>query len=160
WLGEREVYYWGDLDTHGFAMLDRLRVSFPATRSLLMNRATLLAHQPLWGTEEAQHIAALGRLTPDEAALYADLRYDRLGRSVRLEQERISFGWLHRAPEALGRLVRPDGGRRTATGNGSPHAAPAEVARRRRSRAAGMALAFLPRSARKSTRTTQLSGSP
>jgi len=101
WLAECEVYYWGDLDTHGFAMLDRLRMSFSATRSLLMNRATLLAHQPLWVTEQAPHIAALDHLTSDEAALYADLRYDRLGRSVRLEQERISFGWLHRALEAL-----------------------------------------------------------
>src|SRR5262245_2887666 len=36
WVGEREIYYWSDLDTHGFAMLDRLRASFPRTRSLLM----------------------------------------------------------------------------------------------------------------------------
>ena len=38
--------------------------------------------------------ATLDRLTPEEAALYADLRYDRLGRSVRLEQERIPLTWL------------------------------------------------------------------
>ncbi len=101
WLGEREVRYWSDLDTHGFAMLDRLRASFPRARSLLMDRATLLAHRPLWATEEAPHVAPLDRLTPDESALYADLRYDRLARSVRLEQERISFGWLRRALDAL-----------------------------------------------------------
>ena len=29
WLADRDVHYWGDLDTHGFAMLDRLRASFP-----------------------------------------------------------------------------------------------------------------------------------
>jgi hypothetical protein len=101
WLGEREVCYWSDLDTHGFAMLDRLRASIPGARSLLMDRKTLLAHRPLWTTEEAPHVAPLDRLTSDEAALYADLRYDRLGRSVRLEQERISFGWLRRALDAL-----------------------------------------------------------
>lgn len=101
WLAEREVHYWGDLDTHGLAMLDRLRASFPRARSFLMDRATLLAHRALWTTEEAPHIAPLDRLTPEEAALYADLRYDRLSRSVRLEQERISFGWLRRALEAL-----------------------------------------------------------
>ena len=59
-----------------------------------MDRVTLEAHRLLWTTEEAPHIAPLGRLTPEEAALYADLRYDRLGRSVRLEQERISFALL------------------------------------------------------------------
>jgi hypothetical protein len=82
-------------------MLDRLRASLPAVRSLLMDRATLLAHRPLWTAEEAPHIAPLDRLTPEEAALYADLRYDRLARAARLEQERISFGWLRRALDAL-----------------------------------------------------------
>ena len=91
WLADLDVHYWGDLDTHGFAMLDRLRASLPRARSLLMDRTTLLAHRPLWTTEEAPHIATLDRLTREEAKLYADLRYDRLGRSVRLEQERISF---------------------------------------------------------------------
>jgi hypothetical protein len=31
-------------------------------------------------------------LTLEEKALYDDLRFDRLGRGVRLEQERISLG--------------------------------------------------------------------
>jgi hypothetical protein len=66
-----------------------------------MDRATLEAHRPLSTTEEVPHIAPLDRLTPKEAALYADLRYDRLGRSVRLEQERISFGWLQSALDSL-----------------------------------------------------------
>lgn len=101
WLRECEVYYWGDIDTHGFAMLDRLRASLPGARSLLMDRETLLSHRPMWTTEEAPHIASLDRLTPSEAALYADLRFDRLARSVRLEQERISFGCLRRALDAL-----------------------------------------------------------
>ena len=101
WLSERDVHYWSDLDTHGFAMLDRLRASLPRVRSLLMDRATLLTHRPLWTAEEAPHVAPLDRLTPEEAALYADLRYDRLARSVRLEQERISFAWLRSVFDAL-----------------------------------------------------------
>jgi hypothetical protein len=80
WLADCEVHYWGDLDTHGFAMLDRLRASLPLARSLLMDRATLLAHRPLWTNEEAPYIASLDRLTTEEAALYADLRYDQLAR--------------------------------------------------------------------------------
>ena len=47
--------------------------------------------------KDAPHVGTLDRLTPDEAAIYPDLRHDRHGRSVRLEQERIGFGWVCRA---------------------------------------------------------------
>ena len=94
WLSKCEIRYWSDIDTHGFAMLDRLRASFPHARSLLMDRDTLLAHRPMWTTEDVPFVASLERLTTAEAELYADLRFDRLGRSVRLEQERIPFSWL------------------------------------------------------------------
>ena len=30
WLADCDLHYWGDLDTHGFAMLDRLRSMFPS----------------------------------------------------------------------------------------------------------------------------------
>lgn len=92
WLGRRELHYWSDLDTHGFAMLDRLREAFPDALSLLMDRNTLVANKALWGIEDAPHIAPLTRLTTAEAAVFDDLRFDRLGRGVRLEQERIPFG--------------------------------------------------------------------
>ena len=36
----------------------------------------------------------LPRLTAHERALYDDLRADRFGRHVRLEQERIGFAWV------------------------------------------------------------------
>lgn len=91
WLGRRELHYWGDLDTHGFAMLDRLREAFPDALSLLMDRNTLVANKALWGIEDAPHIAPLTRLTIAEAAVFDDLRFDRLGWGVRLEQERIPF---------------------------------------------------------------------
>ena len=97
WLTDGDLYYWGDLDTHGFAMLDRLRVHVPRARSMLMDRATLLAHRAQWTVEDAPHIGVLDRLTEPEAVLYADLRFDRLGRSVRLEQERIGFRHVREA---------------------------------------------------------------
>ena len=97
WLHDRRIHYWGDIDTHGFAMLDRLRASFPQAKSLLMDRETLLAHKSLWGREEAPHTGQLARLNEQEQALYDDLRQNRLGDGVRLEQERISFSRLQRA---------------------------------------------------------------
>jgi hypothetical protein len=88
WLGRRQLHYWGDIDTHGFAILDRLRGAFPNALSFLMDCNTLTANMALWTTEEAPHVAPLQRLTIPELALFVDLRFDRLGRGVRLEQER------------------------------------------------------------------------
>ncbi len=97
WLSTKRLHYWGDIDTHGFAILDRLRGLFPHTVSLLMDRDTLSAHRDLWAHEVAPHREALERLSDEEQSLYDDLREDRLGSGVRLEQERIAFGWAERA---------------------------------------------------------------
>ncbi|HEY5978477.1 MAG TPA: Wadjet anti-phage system protein JetD domain-containing protein [Microlunatus sp.] len=94
WLVDVDVRYWGDLDTHGFAILDRLRAWLPQTRSVLMDRQTLLAHRDRWGTEDRPTAARLGRLSPDEQDLYGDLVVDALGDRVRLEQERIDWSWV------------------------------------------------------------------
>ncbi len=97
WMSGRPIYYWGDIDTHGFAMLDRLRGGFPIARSLLMNRETLMAHRSLWGREDVPCRAALSRLEEDERALFDDLGSGRLGENVRLEQERVSYAFLERS---------------------------------------------------------------
>lgn len=91
WLRGVDVVYWGDIDTHGFAILDRLRAWLPEARSVLMDRETLLAHQDRWVTEDRPATSVLTRLTPDEQNLYTDLVEDRLGDRVRLEQERIDW---------------------------------------------------------------------
>ncbi len=95
WLKTVAINYWGDIDTHGFAMLDQLRSYFPQARSMLMNRTTLLANQQFWGTEPKPLSRDLPRLTPDEQSLYQDLIANSLAKSLRLEQERISYGMLH-----------------------------------------------------------------
>ncbi len=94
WLHDRQMYYWGDIDTHGFAILDQLRSHFPQAQSFLMDRDTLLAHRKLWETEPSPLTRPLPRLTPSETALYQDLRSNRLGDHIRLEQERIGYDWL------------------------------------------------------------------
>ena len=94
WLAQRRVQYAGDLDTHGFAILDRLRGWHPGVTSVLMDRQTLLSHRDRWGREPAPTRTPLSHLTPDEDDLYQDLGQDVLGPSVRLEQERIDYAWL------------------------------------------------------------------
>jgi hypothetical protein len=93
WLRSAEVRYWGDLDTHGFAILNQLRAWLPQTQSFLMDRETLLAHRDRWVSEGSPTRARLVRLTTEESALYEDLVSDRLGEKVRLEQERIDWKW-------------------------------------------------------------------
>lgn len=94
WLAKVPVYYWGDLDTHGLAILDRARAHAPHIASLLMDEETLLAHRALWGREAQQSFAvALPRLTPAEQALFIALRENRWGTGVRLEQERIPWDY-------------------------------------------------------------------
>ncbi|MCW2909652.1 MAG: uncharacterized protein JWL68_4441 [Actinomycetia bacterium] len=97
WLAGLDIVYWGDLDTHGFAILDRLRHHLPGARSVLMDRATLLGHRDQWVTEPSPTAAALGHLDRAESALYADLISDAYASSVRLEQERISFSAVEKA---------------------------------------------------------------
>lgn len=94
WLADKSIHYWGDIDTHGFAILDELRSHFPQVQSLLMDRPTLLEHQTLWGEEATPTNRDLPRLTPDEQSLYNDLRDQRLSKNLRLEQERIAFHLL------------------------------------------------------------------
>jgi len=96
WLDDKEIVYWGDIDTHGFAILDQLRGRFPFARSLLMDRDTMLQHKAFWGREDRPTDRELLRLRPAESALYDDLRFNRLGPDVRLEQERIGFEWVER----------------------------------------------------------------
>ncbi|KZC19017.1 MULTISPECIES: Wadjet anti-phage system protein JetD domain-containing protein [Rhodanobacter] len=97
WLKRCAIHYWGDIDTHGFAILDQLRSRFDHVSSLLMDRTTLDAHEVHWGEEHEQVLHDLPRLSPDERALFDDLRDNRIRENLRLEQERIGFHWLTEA---------------------------------------------------------------
>lgn len=95
WMRERDVLYWGDIDTHGFAILDRLRAHLPQVRSLLMDAQTLLAHRHVWGREapDKRYAAELACLTEEERRLQQALLDDVYGERLRLEQERIAYEW-------------------------------------------------------------------
>lgn len=97
WLHGPRIRYWGDLDTHGFAILDQFRSTFPEAESFLMDRDTLLAHKALWTTEPSPTHVELPRLRLEEAGLYDDLRHNHLSASLRLEQERLRFSWVEAA---------------------------------------------------------------
>jgi hypothetical protein len=97
WLAHKNLVYWGDIDTHGFAILNSVRCSFEGARSMLMDRATLFAHEGQWVGEPNPTSEHLEALVPDEASLYTDLVEGVLGRSVRLEQETVSYAAIRQA---------------------------------------------------------------
>lgn len=92
WIAKARCVYWGDLDTHGFAILNRARTYLPGLRSILMDEETLHSHQYLWVEEKDQHAAEiLLQLTNPEPAVYQAINRNVWGQNVRLEQERIAW---------------------------------------------------------------------
>lgn len=85
WLQQRQVAYWGDLDTWGLAMLATARQHLPQLHALLMDKAHFDAHahnavvEPVHANEFSQ-----ASLLPPEVEL---ARYLRTLTQGRLEQE-------------------------------------------------------------------------
>lgn len=95
WMREKEIYYWGDIDTHGFGILNQFRDLFPAAESFLMDRSTLLSHEAHWGVEPKQlSSGSLTNLTDEEAAVFAELKSGSIGSQIRLEQEFVDYSMV------------------------------------------------------------------
>ncbi len=90
WLSDSPLFYWGDIDAHGFLMLNRLRESFPHTVSIMMDAAALAAVPELTGNATPVGTEEVPLLTTDEALLFARLRDG----SVGLEQERLPWDYV------------------------------------------------------------------
>nr|NLD40088.1 hypothetical protein [Actinomycetales bacterium] len=88
WVWEAPILYWGDLDSNGFAILNRLRASHPRVASVLMDEATLLAHRDLWVQEGTPNRGVFPGLTDAERRTLERLRDEG---DARLEQERIPW---------------------------------------------------------------------
>jgi hypothetical protein len=92
WLSCCEIYYWGDIDTHGFSILSRLRHHYPKVRSLMMDEKTLQKHVNLCVTEpiNARCTHQLQFLNTAEQQLYLKLQQN----NYRLEQERLPMHYI------------------------------------------------------------------
>ena len=74
WLAQRRVFYWGDLDSHGFRILDRIRGALPGVRSVLMDSETARMHLELAVEEPTATAFTPAQLTDDEALALELLR--------------------------------------------------------------------------------------
>jgi hypothetical protein len=92
WLKCCRVFYWGDLDCHGFEALSNLRKTFPDVPSVLMDESTLADHAGFAVKAAATHSKEKLELTSTEQILYDQLvKTDTL-----LEQERIPDAYSRR----------------------------------------------------------------
>jgi len=91
WLQNKNIYYWGDIDTHGFAMLSQIRGYFPCTESILMDYKTLIRFKYLAVSEGKPFLGELLNLTEEEQIVFERLKDDYYGEALRIEQERISY---------------------------------------------------------------------
>jgi hypothetical protein len=102
WVQSANVVYWGDIDTHGFDMLNQARLSLGEVTSVLMDEATLLTHRDLWVEEPSQcAVTDLRCLLERERMVFENLRNNVWGTKVRLEQERIRWADALHAVSAL-----------------------------------------------------------
>jgi hypothetical protein len=90
WLASAEIFYWGDLDAHGFQILSQLRSYYPHTQALLMDWETLHRFQGDWGIGAVTSATLLPGLTAKEQRVFDFLKSNNL----RLEQEKIPQDWL------------------------------------------------------------------
>lgn len=85
WLADCTIWYWGDLDAQGFAILSQLRGCWTQTRSFLMDAETLEKYREFLVTGTPTGIVELVNLDAAETAVYRQL----VTHNWRLEQERI-----------------------------------------------------------------------
>ena len=98
WFRSARLVYWGDLDSHGFAILSELRSVMPA-ESVLMDSTTLEAFRDLWVPEPKPARGVLLRLDVAESETLNRLR---ASGDPRLEQERIPWSTVTSALGAAG----------------------------------------------------------
>jgi len=103
WLADCDIWYWGDLDTQGFAILSQLRGYWPQTRSFLMDMEVLEKYRAFVVAGTAVTEMVLANLDARETAVYQKL----LTHNWRLEQERINQVDVERVMAQLNQPTGP-----------------------------------------------------
>jgi hypothetical protein len=85
WLTKCNIIYWGDIDAHGFQILSDLRVIFPHTQSVMMDRSTFDTYSSYVVEGKATPNDNFEGLNLDETDLARHVR----DHNLRLEQEHI-----------------------------------------------------------------------
>lgn len=90
WLSQKNLFYWGDLDSHGFQILSMFRKFHESTKSILMDDETFDNFKEFEIVGENINISSLDFLTMEELGLFYYFNKN----SKRIEQERISIDYV------------------------------------------------------------------
>ncbi|NKC10773.1 MAG: hypothetical protein GKR94_00765 [Gammaproteobacteria bacterium] len=94
WLRQKEVAYWGDIDTWGFKLLSDARVNIAPLRSLMMDDNTLQRFKSRTVAEKSPYVQTPANLLAHESSTYSRL-FTENAEVLRLEQERLDADYIH-----------------------------------------------------------------
>ncbi len=91
WLKDKEIFYWGDIDIDGFAILSQVRGYFSQVQSILMDEDTINKYRYLSAvdTKRKFYKEKPENLTKKEAVIFDNILFDFYSENFRLEQERL-----------------------------------------------------------------------
>lgn len=90
WLKSKRIFYWGDLDAHGFQILSEIRTHFHQVQSFLMDRETYDKFYE-GGTGSISNVEKDLLLTQEEKNMFDYLKKN----NHRLEQEKIPYDYAN-----------------------------------------------------------------
>ncbi|WP_439257963.1 DUF3322 domain-containing protein [Lonepinella sp. BR2271] len=93
WLADKNLAYWGDIDSDGLHILNLARLKQPSIRALMMDEQTLIQHQKQMVNEAKACEFVPAGLTVAEVGLYQKLKNGEFG-CTRLEQERLARDYV------------------------------------------------------------------
>lgn len=99
WLSAKRIVYWGDIDEHGFQILNQLRSYYPTAQSTMMDMATYKEFEAFAGTGFRNKTENLSLLTPEENDVFKLLKMS--AAKNRLEQEKIPQWYVDRCLEKV-----------------------------------------------------------
>ncbi len=96
WMRNKNIYYWGDIDKDGFAILSQVRGYFSYIKSIFMNKEVieLFKNFSVEDEKNQNNFKELKNLNDDEQKVYNRIQNNFYGTDFRLEQERIPFDYV------------------------------------------------------------------
>lgn len=93
WLIGKNIFYWGDIDAHGFQILHQLRNYYSEAKSIMMDRRTFDLYNEFTVNGPVNKSETLSLLTDEEAHVYKYLQT--LDKKNRLEQEKLPQAYVN-----------------------------------------------------------------
>lgn len=98
WFNKKEIFYFGDLDEHGFLILSDFRKYFPLAKSFCMDSRTLKTFDSFRSKGKSLSGNFIPQnLTEEEKLVFAELHNSASNNRDRLEQEHISNDYIEDA---------------------------------------------------------------